>query len=101
MLLLCQCEQSGFLVTSMIKACLPQSLRLARRLILSPGGSKFLPFTVDGGHCAHWYNPDTILSWRSTDSSLDFMAWFVLWHALLAKRPYKDSCVFLNCFQST
>ncbi len=33
---------------------------------------------------------DTILSRRSTDNSLDFMAWFVLWDALLTVGPYID-----------
>ncbi len=36
---------------------------------------------------------DTILSRRSTDNSLDFMAWFVLLHALLTVGPYIDRCV--------
>jgi len=66
-----------------------------------------LPFTDDGGHCAHWGlqccrnfsvpSPDlcldTILSQRSTDNSLDFLAWFVLWHALSTMGPYIDRCV--------
>jgi len=36
---------------------------------------------------------DTILSWRSIDNSLDFMAWFVLWHALFTVGTYIDRCV--------
>ncbi|MEQ2220912.1 hypothetical protein ILYODFUR_010425 [Ilyodon furcidens] len=43
----------GFLVTSLIKALLPRLLSLdsSRK---SPGNSNILPFTIDGGHCAHW-----------------------------------------------
>lgn len=66
----------------------------------SPGGSKFLLFT-------DWWRPlctetlgdsslytsadlhlDTILSQRSTENPLNFMAWFVLSHALLTMRLY-------------
>ncbi len=36
---------------------------------------------------------NTILSQRSTDTSLNFMAWFVLWYALLTVVPYIDRCV--------
>ncbi len=36
---------------------------------------------------------DTILSWWSTENCLVFMAWFVLWHALLTVGPYIDRCV--------
>ena len=36
---------------------------------------------------------DTILSRRSTDNSLDFMAWFELCHALSTVGPYIDTCV--------
>ncbi len=36
---------------------------------------------------------DRILPRRSKENSLDFMAWFVLWHALLPVGPYIDRCV--------
>ncbi len=36
---------------------------------------------------------DTILSWRSTDNSLNFMACFVIWHAVLPVGPYIDMCL--------
>ncbi len=56
----------GLLVTSLTKALLPRSFSLARQPALA------------------------ILS---TDNSIDFMAWFVLWHALLTVGPYIDRCV--------
>jgi hypothetical protein len=36
---------------------------------------------------------DTILSWVSTDNSIDLMAWFLLWHALSIVGPYIDRCM--------
>lgn len=33
---------------------------------------------------------DTILSWRSTDNSLDFMSWVVLWYPLFAMGGHID-----------
>ncbi len=38
-----------------------------------------------------WLN--TILSWRSTDNSLGFMARFVLWHEVLPVGHYRDRCL--------
>ena len=36
---------------------------------------------------------DTIISRSSTDNSLDFMTWFLLWHALSTVGHYIDRCV--------
>ncbi len=45
---------------------------------------------------------DTILSWRSTDNSFDFLAWFVLWLAVLAVGTlYRQVFAFSNHAQST
>ena len=46
----------GFLVTSLTKALLPPIAQFRRPASSrkSPGGSELLPFTDDGGHCAHW-----------------------------------------------
>ena len=35
----------------------------------------------------------TIISWISTDSSLDFMVEFLLWHELSTVEPYIERCV--------
>ncbi len=83
-----------FLVTSLDKTILNQLLSLARRpalgrVLVVPN---FFHIRMMEGHCAHWdliccrnfsvpfpdLCLDTILSRRSTDNSLDFMAWFVL-----------------------
>ena len=76
------------------------------------GGSKLLPFQIDGGHCIlgdlqccrHFWNPspdlclDTVLSRSSTDNSFGLMAWFLLWHAMSTVGAYLDRCVtFLSC----
>ena len=37
--------------------------------------------------------PHAILSRRSMDNSFNFMAWFLLWHALSTAGPYIDRCV--------
>ncbi len=81
-----------FLVTSLTKALLHQLLSLARRPAKSPGCFKLLPLRVT--ETTSFCEPsmlqkfflypspdlclDTILSRRSTDNSLDFMAWFML-----------------------
>ena len=72
----------------------------------SPGCSKLLPFKNYGGHCAlgnlqcsriffslprsvPQHNPVSELCRQF----LQLMAWFLLWYALSAVRPYIDRCV--------
>lgn len=64
----------------LIRALLPQLLRLAGQPALGTI-LVLLPFTDDEGTCSV-----PLLHLRS-DISLEFMAWFVLWHALLTMRP--------------
>ncbi len=103
-----------FLVTSLTKALLHQLLSLASSR-KSPGCFKLLPLRVTEITC--FCEPPmlqtffctlpqicasgAILSQRSTDNSLDFMAWFVLWHALLHVEPYRQVFAFRNHVQST
>ncbi len=100
----------GFLVTSLSKALLPWMLSLAGRPV--PGRILVVPNvfylrmmeaavltgTFNAAEMVLFPSPDlyldTIWSQRSTNYSLDFMAWFVLlWHALLTVGPYIDRCV--------
>ena len=84
----------GFLVTSLTEALLPRSLSLAGRptlgrVLVVPNffhlrmmEATVLIGTFNAAESFLYPSPDlyldTILSWRSTDNSLDFMAWFVL-----------------------
>ncbi len=104
----------GFLVTSLTKTLLPRSLSLARwpalgRVLLI--ANFFLIRIMEATVLILCFNAaevflypstdlclDTILPRRSKDNSLDFMAWFVLWHALLPVGPYINRCVNLFDF---
>ena len=71
--------------------------------------AKMFPFHNYWGHCAPGNTSSfrngfislpwctvclaTILSQRSPESSLDFMAWFLSWHAVWIMGPYIHRCV--------
>lgn len=65
----------------------------------SPGEFKFLQFMDGGGHCVHWdlqcSRNFSVPFPRSVPwyNSLDFTAWFVLWHDQSAMGPYINKCV--------
>ena len=104
----------GFLVNSLTKALLPRSLSLAGwpalgRVLVVPDffhwwmmEATVLIGTFNAPDIFLYPSPDlclnTILSRRSTDNSLDFTAWFVLWHALSTVGPYIDGvCLSKSC----
>ena len=64
-----------------------------------PGWSKPLPFKNNGGYCSREPSMlQTFFFYPSPDpqsclDSFQFMAWFLLWHALWTAGPYKDRCV--------
>ena len=107
----------GFLVTSLTKTLLPRLLSLAGRPTL--GRVLVVPnffhlWMMEATVLIGTFNAadiflypsrdlclDTILSWRSADNSLDFMAWFVLWHALSTVGPYIDRCVPFQIMSSS
>ena len=100
---------SGFLLTSLTKPFLAQLLSLVGRpalgrvcVVLS---FIFSPFPNDGAHCAlgNFKHPRNCFmafprsmpphNAISTDSSLDFMVEFLLWHALPTVEPCIERCV--------
>lgn len=90
------------LITSLIPSTSVAQMTSCRK---SPICFKLLWFTDDEGNCGLWNLQfcigflypcplnlflDTILSWRSTDNSLDFMSWVVLWYRLSAMGGHID-----------
>ncbi len=96
-----------FLVTSLDKALLHQVLSLASSK-KKPGRFKTSSIKGNRDHMLLWpfnaaemflnSSPDLWFQYNpvSTDNSLDFMDWLLLWHALLTVGPYTDRCVCLS-----
>ena len=95
-----------FLVTALIKALLPRQPALGRVQVvpiffyLWMMEATVLIGTFNAAEMFMYLYPDlclnTTLSQSSTDKSLDFMPWFVVWHALSTVRPHIDRCVPLQ-----